>query len=40
VTFAQLFIGTLCGAGENIRKINNKEKQQPVSVFELSNYLG
>jgi tRNA U34 5-carboxymethylaminomethyl modifying enzyme MnmG/GidA len=23
-----------------IRKINNKEKHQPVSVFELSNYLG
>ena len=25
---------------KNIRKINNKEKHQPVSVFELSNYLG
>ena len=25
---------------KNIRKINYKEKHQPVTVFELSNYLG
>ena len=24
----------------SIRKINNKQKHQPISVFELANYLG